>query len=153
MNDTTATSYTVNYIDTCALAAEIQKFYDTGIPTDILGNYILAIANGVLQNDAWRGYSTTWRDDMLSESVANMWNAIDKKWVKTDKYAFGYLNRITWNTCKRIVTYSKGRQMGLEEYTDFAKHMGLAYDLDENVNSLTKDEAEDDLYEYCCTDH
>ena len=150
-NESTATSFTVNYIDNCALAAEIQKFYDTGVPTDTLGNYILMIADGVLQSETWRGYSTTWRDDMFSEAVSNMWNAIDKHWVKTDRYAFGYLNRITWNTFKRVVSFSKGRQLGLKEYMDFAKHTGMAYDMDDW--KPTKDEANDDLYEYCCTDH
>ena len=149
MIDNTA-SYNVNYIDKAVLAAEIQEYYDTNIPTNALGTHIMMIANEMLTSQNWREYSTTWKDDMLSEAVANMWKAVMSKKVKVES-AFSYLSTICWNSFRRIVGFCKGRSLGLQGYQEWARHSGFAYNMDDNAGKPLPEEAEQDIYDYCTT--
>ena len=139
---------TVNYIDKATLAGQLRDYYATGIPSDALGNSILAIAREMLTSANWREYSTTWQDDMLSEAVAAMWKACLGRKVQPDT-AFSYLSRICWNSYRRVVGYCKGRSLGLQGYQAWAKHVGLAFDLDADRGLSGTDP--DEMYDYCAT--
>ena len=148
--ETNNTTYTVNYVDKDALADELRDYYDTDVPTDTLGLYLMAIVQGVLQSASWRGYSQTWKDDLYDAAILDVWRAVEKKQVKPET-AFQYIERITWNAFRKLVGCMKARELAGLEYRDYKRHVGECYVVDEEVGH--DKEADNDLYEYCCSDH
>lgn len=148
--DAQATSYTVNYVDKEALAEEIRQYYDTGVPTDTLGNYIISIVTNIMDGNRWRGYYGARRDDMYSDAIYKCWEAVERHNVEPDR-AFAYLTTVTYNILGRRADYYRAKDDQYAMYKDFAAHMGMAYDLDENTATSTEEDW--DLYEYCCSDH
>lgn len=135
----------VYYIDPGALADEIREYYRTGVPTDTLGNYVLRMAEGVLSTACFRDYSTTWRDDMLSEAVARGWGAIRDGTIKEDRLdkAFLYLSRTMWNAAVSVLRASKQRNLDGLRWADWARHTGLAATGADDTAARTAEEADD----------
>lgn len=99
-----------NYVDAEDFKLEIQKFYDTGIPTDKIGLMIYKIANGLSHRPNFINYS--FRDEMVNDAIVNMLKALNgKKFDPTRGYnPFSYFTCIAFHTfCTRIKKEKKHR--------------------------------------------
>lgn len=107
-----------NYVDEKEFTAEIKAFYESGIPTDILGTMIYKIANGLSHRPNFINYS--FRDEMVADAIVNMFRAINGKKFDLNKgyNPFSYFTCIAFHTfCTRIKKEKKHRD-AIEAFQD-----------------------------------
>ena len=146
-------------VDALRLAEALQRYYDgDGSPqtTNEIGVELLRLAAGLLNRRSFRGYTDTWREDMMSHATATMWAAVADPNKPADtanpKALFNYLYTVGKNSAVKVLQQRNQRTADYDLYKVWAVDKGIAAIADAGTTEIDSNGADQGEASYMVAD-